>query len=70
MIRKTEIKLSLSVHRVVEIREDEVDIAGESASLVSLLVDWVRARISRLFRAKIRDVLLQNSIAVKDSLMK
>ncbi len=67
MIRKTEIKLSLSVHRVVEIREDEVDIAGESASLVSLLVDWVRTRISRLFRAKLRDVLLQNSIAVKDS---
>ena len=38
MIRKTEIKLSLSVHRVVEIREDEVDITWESASLVSLFV--------------------------------
>lgn len=67
MIRKTEIKLSLSVNRVVEVQKDNVDIADGSPSLVSLLVDWVRTRISRLFRAKLRDVLLQNSIAVKDS---
>ena len=64
MIRKTEIKLSLSVNRVVEIREDNVDIAGELPSWVSLLVGWLRVRISRLFWAKLRDVLLQNSIVV------
>ena len=57
MIRKTEIKLSLSVNRVVEIREDNVDIAGELPSLVSLLVGRLRAKISRLFRVKFRDVL-------------
>ena len=57
MIRKAEIKFSLSVHRVVQVREDNVDITGGSPSLVSLLVGWLRARISRLFRVKFRDVL-------------
>ena len=69
-IKKLEMNFSLGVHQVVEVQEDNVDIAGGSPSLVSLLVGWLRARISRLFRAKLRDVLLQNSIAVKDSLMK
>ena len=69
-VKELEIKFSLSFHQVVEVQEDNVDIAGGSPSLVSLLVGWLRARISRLFRAKLRDVLLQNSIAVKDSLMK
>ena len=70
LIKKLEMNFSLSVHRVVEVQEDNVDIAGRSLSLISLLIGWLRTRISRLFRAKIRDVLLQNSIAVKDSLMK
>ena len=55
---------SLGVHRVVEVQEDNVDIAGGSLSLVSLLVGWLRVRISRLFKAKFRDVLLQSSIVV------
>lgn len=57
MIRKTEIKLSLSVNRVVEVQEDNIDITDGSPSLVSLLVGRLRAKISRLFRAKFRDVL-------------
>ena len=56
-IKKLEMNFSLGVHQVVEVQEDNVDIAGGSPSLVSLLVGRLRARISRLFRVKIRDVL-------------
>lgn len=63
-IKKLEVNFSLSVHRAIEVQEDNVDIANGSPSLVSLLVGRLRAKISRLFRAKFRDVLLQNSIVV------
>lgn len=63
-IKKLEVNFSLIVHRVVEVQEDNVDIAGGLPSLISLLVGWLRAKISRLFWAKLRDVLLQNSIVV------
>ena len=56
-VNKLEIRFSLSIHRVVEVRRDDVDLAEGSPSLVSLLVGWLRAGISRLFRAKLRDVL-------------
>lgn len=56
-IKKLEMNFSLSVHRVVDVQEDNVDIAGGSPSLVSLFVGRLRARISRLFRVKFRDVL-------------
>ena len=48
-VKELEMNFSLSVNRVVEVQEDNVDIAGGSPSLVSLLVGWLRARISRLF---------------------
>ena len=56
-VNELEIRFSLSVHRVVEVQEDDVDLAEESLSLVSLLISWLRTGISRLFRAKLRDVL-------------
>ncbi len=56
VLKELEMNFSLSIHRVVEVREDNVDIARGSPSLVSLLIDWLRARISRLFRVKFRDV--------------
>ena len=56
-LKKAEVRFSLSVHQVVEVQEDDVDLAEESLSLVSLLVGWLRTKISRLFRAKLRDVL-------------
>ena len=56
-VKELKINFSLSVHREVEVQEDNVDIAGGSPSLVNLLVGWLRARISRLFRVKFRDVL-------------
>ncbi len=37
-IKKLEMNFSLGVHQVVEVQEDNVDIAGGSPSLVSLLV--------------------------------
>lgn len=57
LVKELEIKFSLSFHQVVEVKEDNVDIAGGSPSLISLLVGRLRAKISRLFRAKLRDVL-------------
>ena len=57
VLKELEVKFSLSVHRVVEVRENNVDIVRGSPSLVSLFVGWLRARISRLFQAKFRDVL-------------
>lgn len=63
-VKELEIKFSLSLHQAVEVQEDNVYIAGGSLSLVSLLVGWLRVRISRLFKAKFRDVLLQSSIVV------
>ena len=56
-VNELEIRFSLSFHRVVEVRNDDVDLAEGSPGLVSLLVGWLRTRISRLFRAKLRDVL-------------
>ena len=56
-VNELEIRFSLSVHRVVEVRKDDADLAERLSSLVSLLVGWLRTRISRLFRAKLRDVL-------------
>ena len=56
-LKKAEVRFSLSVHQVVEVQEDDVDLVEESLSLVSLLVGWLRTKISRLFRAKLRDVL-------------
>lgn len=56
-VKELKINFSLSVHREVEVQEDNVDIAGGSPSLVNLLVGWLRARISRLFRVNFRDVL-------------
>ncbi len=57
VLKELEVKFSLSVHRVVEVRENNVYIVRGSPSLVSLFVGWLRARISRLFRVKFRDVL-------------
>lgn len=57
IVKEVKIRLSLSVHRVIEVRENDVDLAEASPSLVSLLIGWLRPRISRLFRAKLRDVL-------------
>ena len=57
VLKELEVKFSLSVHRVVEVQKDNVDIVRGSPSLVSLFVGWLRARISRLFRVKFRDVL-------------
>ena len=48
-VNKLEVRFSLSIHRVVEVQKDDVDIADESPSWVSLLVGWLRTRISRLF---------------------
>ena len=56
-LKEVEVRFSLSVHQVVEVQEDDVDLAEESLSLVSLLISWLRTGISRLFRAKLRDVL-------------
>ena len=56
-VDELEIRFSLSIHRVVEVRNDDVDLAERSPSFVSILVGWLRTRISRLFRAKLRDVL-------------
>ena len=56
-VNKLEVRFSLSIHRVVEVQKDDVDIAEKLPSLVSLLVGWLRTRISRLFQAKFRDVL-------------
>lgn len=56
-VKEVKIRFSLSVHRVFEVSENDVDLAEESSSLVRLLVGWLRPRISRLFRAKLRDVL-------------
>ncbi len=57
VLKEREIRVSLSVHRVIEVSENDVDLAEESPSLVNLLVGWLGSRISRLFRAKLRDVL-------------
>ena len=57
VLKELEVKFSLSVHRVIEVRENNVDIVRGSPSLVSLFVGWWRARISWLFQAKFRDVL-------------
>lgn len=57
IVKEVKIRFSLSVHRVIEVRENDVDLAEASPSLVSLLIGWLRPRISRLFRAKLRDVL-------------
>ena len=46
-----------SEHRVIEVSENDIDLAEESPSLVNLLGGWLRARIFRLFRAKLRDFL-------------
>ena len=56
-VKEVKIRFSLSFHRVVDVRNDNVDLAEGSPGLVSLLVGWLRTRISRLFRAKLRDVL-------------
>lgn len=56
-VNELEINFSLSVHRVVDVQKDDVDLAKEAFSLVSFLVGWLRTRISRLFRAKLRDGL-------------
>lgn len=56
-VNELEIRFSLGIHRMVEVRNDDVDLAEGSPGLVSLLVGWLRTRISRLFRAKLRDVL-------------
>ncbi len=64
LVKELEIKFSLSFHQVVEVQEDNVDIAGGSQSLISLLVGRLRARISRLFRVKIPGRSLQSSIVV------
>ena len=39
VLKELEMNFSLSIHRVVEVREDNVDIARGSPNLVSLLVD-------------------------------
>ena len=57
IVKEVKIRFSLSVHRVIEVRENDVDLAEASPSLVSLLIGWLRPRISRLFRAKLRNVL-------------
>lgn len=56
-VKEVKIRFSLSVHRVIEVSENDVDLAEESPSLINLLGGWLRLRISRLFRAKLRDVL-------------
>lgn len=56
-VKEVKIRFSLSVHRVIEVSENDVDLAEESPSLINLLGGWLRSRISRLFRAKLRDVL-------------
>ena len=52
IVKEVKIRFSLSIHRVVEVRENDVE-----PSLVNLLGGWLRTIISRLFRAKLRDVL-------------
>lgn len=59
-VTEVKIRFSFSVYRVIEVSENDVDLAEESPSLVNLLGGWLRSRISRisrLFRAKLRDVL-------------
>lgn len=56
-VNKLEIRYSLSIHRVLEVWKDDVDLAERLPSLVSLLVGWLRTGISRLLWAKLRDVL-------------
>ena len=51
-VKEVKIRFSLSVHLVIEVRENDVE-----PSLVNLLGGWLRTRISRLFRAKLRDFL-------------
>ena len=51
-VKEVKIRFSLSIHRVIEVSENDVE-----PSLVNVLGGWLRSRISRLFRAKLRDVL-------------
>ncbi len=56
-VKEVKIRFFLSVHRVIEVSENEVDLAEEGPSLENLLGGLLRPRISWLFWVKLRDVL-------------